>query len=67
MSVIWALIVFAGIGVWLCARSRAAMPAVFFTAVAVVLFLYTAQGQDLLNLATHVHLSAASGSAGGSR
>ncbi len=54
MSVIAALIVFSTIGAVLCAKSRAAGPALFFGVTAVVLFCTTPLGSGLPELFAHV-------------
>ena len=65
MTVATALMIFAIVGVLVCAKARAALPAVFFVLVAVVAGLYTAPGEALLNALIHLHVSTTS--AGGSR
>lgn len=47
MDVIAALIVFAGIGAMVCARSRAGGPALLFGVIAIVLFCFTPAGSGL--------------------
>ncbi len=44
MSTVAALIIFSAVGAWLSARHRAAVPALFFGVVAVVLFCTTPLG-----------------------
>ncbi len=44
MSVLTALIVFSGLAAWICARARAAGPALFFGVVALVLLMATPAG-----------------------
>ena len=47
MSVMTALIVFSALGAVICARSRAAGPALFFGVVAVALLMATPLGEGL--------------------
>ena len=44
MSVLVALILFSAFGAWICARARAAGPALFFGVVALVLLMATPAG-----------------------
>lgn len=67
MSIAGALMIFSIIGVLICARARAALPAVFFCLVAVVAGLYTGPGEALLNALIHLHVSTGAVPAGGSR
>jgi hypothetical protein len=67
MSVAGALMILAVVGVLVCARARAALPAVFFVLVAVVAGLYTGPGEAVLNALIHLHVSTAATSTGGSR
>jgi hypothetical protein len=60
MSVVWALILLSAVGAYLCARSRAALPAAFFSVLAVVLFFFTPIGTEALNVVTHLHVSTTS-------
>ncbi len=47
MDVVAALIVFSVIGAFICAKARAAVPALFFGVVGVVLFCTTPMGAGL--------------------
>lgn len=47
LNVIWALFGLSAIGALLCARTRAATPALFFGVLAVVLFMATPFGSEL--------------------
>lgn len=47
METIYWLAAFSGLAALLCMRARAAVPAVVFTAIALVLVLLTPFGQDL--------------------
>lgn len=47
MSVVTALIVFSALGAVICARARAAGPALFFGVVAVALLMATPLGEQL--------------------
>jgi len=51
MSVLTALIVFSGLAAMICARARAAGPAVFFGVVAVALLSATPLGAELREFA----------------
>jgi hypothetical protein len=56
MSTVAALIIFSLVGAWLCARHRAAVPALFFGITAVVLFCTTPLGSGVPGtVATVVH------------
>jgi hypothetical protein len=64
MSVLWALILLSAVGAVLCARSRAALPAAFFSVLAVVLLFFTPIGAQVLNIVTHLHVSTGPAGAG---
>lgn len=54
MDIVAALIVFSGIGAFICVKARAAAPALFFGATAVVLFCMTPLGAGLPGAAADV-------------
>ncbi len=54
MNVVAALIVFSAFGAFLCAKSRATVPALFFGVTAVVLLCVTPLGSGLPELFGHV-------------
>ena len=54
MDIVAALIVFSAIGAFICVKARAAAPALFFGATAVVLFCMTPLGAGLPGAAANV-------------
>jgi hypothetical protein len=54
MDVIAGLMIFSGLGSWLSARHRAAVPAVVFAVLATVLFITTPLGSWLPDVVTAV-------------
>lgn len=55
------------VGALLCARSRAALPAIFFAVLAVVLFIVTPVGAEVLDWTTGLFHSSDVQAAGGLR